>query len=102
MQEEMKCLHTEIKDLKEERNAQRKQWARVSGKLKQDLDTSKVVIGNLKTQVEMVSSERDDLKLEVERRKESKHRKLKEYDGLKIQVICSTTAVISFNNDHCM
>ena len=95
MQEEMKHLHTEMEDMKEERNTQKMQWALVSGKLKQDLDSAKLFISNLKEQIEKISEERNDLKYEVQRMKDAKHKKLKEYDKLKVQVIYLATAVMS-------
>ena len=100
MQEEMKHLQTEIEDLKEERKIQKMEWAQVSGKLEQDLETCKVVIEKLKKEVENISSERDDFKYEAQRMKESKNRKLKEYDKLKVQVMFNYCCDVI--DDHCM
>ena len=95
MQKQVTHLRAEVKTLKEERNTMKMEWARVKAKLEKDFESSKLVIGNLRDQVERVSEQRDDLKYEVERRKESKNKKIKEYDKMKVQVMLAVQLYMS-------
>jgi hypothetical protein len=53
---------------------------------REDQSNTKMVINRLREQTEKICRERDDYKNEVERRKASKHHKIKDYDRMKDQV----------------
>ena len=61
----------------------------VGAKLKNEIDTSRIVMEKLKKEIERLSSERDDLKNDVKRKGASKQQKMKEFVRLKLQVIKS-------------
>ena len=78
--EEMASLQQQISGLNKERDES------IAG-FEIELDSSKMVIESLRKQIVKISHERDDFKNEVERRKASKHHKIKDYDRMKEQVI---------------
>ena len=78
--EEMASLQKQISRLNEEHDES------IAG-FQIELDSSKKVIESLRKQIVKINHERDDFKNEVERRKASKHHKIKDYDRMKEQVI---------------
>ncbi len=85
LQEEVAALQKDLHDLRKEYNQAKTKNARDEAKLKNELDTSRTVLERLKSQVERLSSERDDWKNNAEKRGISKHQR-KEFERLKLQV----------------
>ncbi len=90
--------HGEVEALKKKLNDLRKEYnhknARDEAKLRNEIDTSRIVVEKLKNEVENLSSERDRLKSDAEKRKILKQQK-KEFEILQLQVI---TSIIKFNS----
>ncbi len=91
LQEEV-ALQKDLRDLRKEYNQAKTKNARDEGKLKNEIDTSRIVMEKLKKEVERLNSERDDLKNEVESRRALKQQKKKEFEKLKLQVTISLVA----------
>ena len=103
-QEELTRNAKTISGLKQERNNLKKEFARVEAKyreenetskakftraeakLQKEISASKTTIGVLKSKVEEISSERDDLKAGAQYKKKGKGDKSKELAKLKAQV----------------
>ncbi len=86
LQGEVVALRKDLHDLRKEYNQAKTKNARNEAKLKNEIDTSRIVMEKLKKEVEKLCSERDDLKNEVERRGALKQQKKKEFEKLKLQV----------------
>ncbi len=85
LQGEVAALQKDLCDLRREYNQAKTKNARDEGKLKNEIDTSRIVMEKLKKEVEKLSSERDDLKNDAERKGALKQQK-KEFENLKSQV----------------
>ncbi len=83
MQGEVAALQKDLRDLRKESKTKN---ARDEAKLKNEIDTSRIVMEKLRTEIDRLCSERDDLKNEVERRGASKQQKKREFERLKLQV----------------
>ena len=84
--EERAQLYKELNDCKKELSKLKVQKAQSEAKLQTRVKTLNEVVDNLTKQIETVSTERDDARYEVQRRKASKNQKIKEYDRMKQQV----------------
>ena len=96
--EERAELYKQINAYKQQVSKLRTEHARREATLKTELESARLAAGNFAKQIEAMSNELDDVKRErdrlerdkmkheVERRKTSKHYKIKEYDRLKKQV----------------
>ncbi len=85
LQGEVAALRKDLRDLRREYNQAKTKNARDEAKLRNELDASRRVMEKLKKEVEKISSERDDLKNDAERKGVLKQQK-KEYQKLKLQV----------------
>ena len=79
-------LYQEINRLRKSCSDLKMKVQETEQKHKKESECSKSVIQHMKEQMEKLTHEKNDLKNEVERRKSSQHKKLKEYDKMKEQV----------------
>ncbi len=86
---EVAALQKDLRDLRKEYNQAKTKNARDEGKLKNEIDTSRIVMEKLESELAKLRSERDDLKNDAERRGTLKQQKRNESERLKLQVIIS-------------
>ncbi len=86
LQGEVAALQKDLRNLRREYNQAKTKNARDEGKLKNEIDTSRIVMEKLKREVEKLNSEIDDWKTNAERKRALKQQKKKEFEKLKLQV----------------
>ena len=99
--EEKAQLYKELNDCKKELSKLKVEKAQSEANLQTRVKILNEVVDNLTKQIEIVSTERDDARYEVQRRKACKNQKIKEYDRMKQQVCLIFTILwINYYNLH--
>ncbi len=90
---EVAALQKDLDDLRKEYNQAKTKNAREEAKLRNELETSGIVMEKLKREVEKLNSQIEDWKTNAEIKRALKQQNKKEFERLKLQVIMSHVAI---------